>query len=158
MNKKDKINDNKQQEILYLRRRLLFEEIKFQYIFGFIFCYAIVVSSFYLIILFVWESGKYNDMFLEISIFIGKIIIVLLVVGASWDNIKHNRLIKKGKVIIAQLEDDTFPFNPLLIPMCSIKIKCFYHDYKNEKLWEYTGTYTEFGRWIPNAPALSNEW
>ena len=49
--------------------------------------------------------------------------------------------------------------NPLIIfPMSGIKIKCFYHDYKNEKLWEYTGQYTEFRKGIPNAPALGNEW
>ena len=159
MNKSDETADNG--EILYLRKRLIFQEIKFRSIFGFVFLYSLVVISILLLVNFKFGAGAFNQKCTDISIGIGKGIIALLLFSAIVDNIKHNRLIKKGKVIIAEIDKTPISLNPLLLFFEYQKIECSYHDYENEKLWEFKGNYTEFcpaQRNSPDISALSNEW
>ena len=159
MNKSDKKVDN--EEILYLRKRLIFQEIRFKSIFGFMLFYPMVVGSIILLVEFKFGAGTFNQKCTDISIGIGKCIIAFLLFSAIIDNIKHNRLIKKGKVIIAEIDKASIGINLLLFFFAQKNVKCSYHDYENGKLWEFKGVYTEFcpaHRWLPDMSALSDEW
>ena len=161
MKKKDKKTNEKEQDILYLRGRLIFQEIKFRSIFGFLLCYPCVILIILLIVDLNLGAGTFDKNYREISIVIGKVIIALLLLGAIIDNLKHNYLIKKGKVIIADIDKNPFALNPLLLFFAYEKIECSYHDYEQGKVWEFKGSYTEFcpaQRNYPDTSALRQEW
>lgn len=154
------INCGEKKNTLYLRWRFVFEETKFKCIPGFLFLNALVWIIFFLIIEYFftlqttamfWRKVEY------VVVMLTKGVCILLFVGAVIDNIKQNRLIIKGKVIIAEIGDRKHTFYPWLFRSEQHRIKCSYFDYEKGKLWEYKGTYTNVFDNIGNSVSLANE-
>lgn len=103
-------------DVLYLRWRSLHREKKFQYIVNGVLVWPsmlfilVIGGEFYQvsrdIITLIWEKG----------ILLGKVIAVLLFVGAVIDNVRHNWLVKYGKVIIADIDKVYYEWHiPVLV-------------------------------------------
>lgn len=138
--------DNKQQDILYLRKRAIFEESRFKYVLGFLIEYSIFIGCILLGVDCIYGAGTFTELHIKISVLIGIVICLLILMTAMIDNGKHNRLIENGKLIIAEIDESFSTINPL-IPFCIYeKVKCSYFDAQTGQFWEFAGKYIEF--WV----------
>ena len=149
--------DKRKKECLFLRKRFIFEKTKFQCISGFVFWYVFFLAILELAVFSKYGTSTANEQIMNFFIFFGKLVVVLLFVGAFIDNVKHNRLIKNGKVVIAEIDKCRYSFNMFLFFYTKRKIACSYLDYESNQIWNFTGRYAEFGN-RRKMSALTQEW
>lgn len=151
------INCGEKKNTLYLRWRFVFEETKCKYIYGIIPWYMLAISIAFMISGYFFGTGISGDKQWDMYLFIGKGIAAILFAGALIDNIKYNRLLKKGKLIIAEIDNTKDTLHPFFLFCTQTKVKCSYFDYEKEKLYEYKGVFTSFDRSGVIDNALWNE-